>query len=256
MRALVDWERFEPGSLGWFYRLLGLTLLARIATDLHVDLWAVHDGRLFPWRHLPGLPLYPPAGLAIEWAMMGLAALAITTGFRLRAGVYLALLVSAVSLTQRYANHRALLLLVLAFLALSPVEPRRPGLSGERHPNLALIRYQLVIVYLFSALNKVRAGFLEGTALQHLLDLDAEPARALAWLVVAAEFSLPLLLWRLPWLGLGGVACLHLGFALFMPAIWPFSLLMLAMAVLFVGDTRDPGALPLAGADAVGHNCS
>jgi hypothetical protein len=207
--------------------------MARIATDIQVNLWGVHTGRLFPWAHLRGVPLYSTTGLVIEWLMLAIAGLGLATGVRRSVAARLGLVVIFVGLTQRYSNHRALLAIALLFVALRPVDCENAPLLLERHPNIALLRYQLVIVYLFSALNKLAHGFMDGHVLTVLFGIAPPLAQPLAWLFVLAELATPLLLWRAPRAGLALAFVLHVGFAALMPALWPFTITMLALAMLF-----------------------
>ena len=43
-------------------------------------------------------------------------------------------------------------------LSIAPPDLARPSFDAERHPALGLVRAQLVVVYGFSALNKVTHG--------------------------------------------------------------------------------------------------
>lgn len=230
----------QARPLEWFYRLVGLALLAQVLTDAQANLWAVHTGKLFAWQHLPGVPLYSTRGLALEWLALTVAGLGLLTAVQRRWAVRLALLTVLVGLSQRYANHRALLAIALMFAGLRHLDPADAGQLGERHPNVALLRQQLVIVYAFSALNKLLHGFTDGHVLTLLLGLSPALARPAAWLVVAAELAAPLCLWQAPALGLVLVALLHVGFAEWMPSLWPFSFTMIALAVLFTREAPVP----------------
>jgi len=95
------------------------------------------------------------------------------------------------------------------------------------------VRAQLVIVYAFSALNKLTHGFASGDSLANLLRLSSPSARVLSGAVIAAELALPIVLLRFPRVGLAGVVMLHLGFGLLVPGVWSFALAMIAMATLF-----------------------
>jgi hypothetical protein len=229
-----DWERVEARPLAWFYRLLGMALLAQVLTDLRANLWAVHTGELFAWQHVPGVPLYSTGCLVLEWLALACAGLGLVTAVQRRWAVRLGLAAVLVGLSQRYANHRALLAIALLFAALRHLDPADAAQLRERHPNVALLRQQLVLVYAFSALNKLVHGFTDGHVLTLVLGLSPALARPAAWLVVAAELAAPICLWRAPVPGLLLVALLHIGFAAWMPALWPFSITMIALAVLFM----------------------
>jgi hypothetical protein len=227
---------------------LGAALMAKVAVDVVRGVWRIHSGELFPWRHLPGVPLYSTRWLLVEWVASLAAGLSMVLGLGLRPAVGVALLTSIAGLSQRSSNQQSLMLIVLAFLALNPLgsgfcDPRRS-------PNISLVKSQFAIVYLFSGLNKILGGFLDGSALRRTLladawlpaalveagfEIDRGLVTALSRGVVLAEFALPILLLGWPRLGVAAVALLHVGFAVVMPGVLPFGLLMLAMSLLFLG---------------------
>jgi hypothetical protein len=152
------------------------------------------------------------------------------------------------------------MLLTLTFLALAldPPDPRADGFASAPRPELALAGGQLLLLYLASAAFKLRSGFCAGDSLVSLFSglrdrglsgslsaadmiawLSATPGRApaLSIAVVAAEASLPFLLYFRPLWGLAGVVALHLSFSLWMPALWPFTLTATALALLFLPET-------------------
>ncbi len=239
-------SRFEARTVAWFLRLYGVAIVADVLTELWSGVWGVHTGALYPWRHLGILPLYPARGLAIEWSLRVAAGLAIAIGARhvraVRLGVRVLVPVLFVAVLERYSNHGVLLLLIALFLSIAPPDLARPRFDDEDHPALGLVRAQLVIVYAFSALNKLTHGFARGDALVRLLALGSGPARALSLAVIAAELALPVLCVLRPRLGLAGVVLLHAGFALLVPGVWSFGLAMTAMATLYVTSDRAPSA--------------
>lgn len=227
-------EPITRHGLAGFYRLLGASCIARLATDWHAGIYRVHSGELFPWRHLPIAPLYPPGLLLVEWLLLAASGVALLLLTRVRAALYVALLATAMGLSQRYSNQSALALIVLSCCALKPTTPSDLAAQAAS-PHLDLLRYQLLIVYVFSALNKLRAGFLTGETLSVLLDMPLSIARPLSYGAVAMELLIPLLLvtrnWRLAWLA---VVLLHLSFSVLMPGLVPFGLLILALATLWL----------------------
>jgi hypothetical protein len=233
MRA-ADLERFERRSVTWFLRLYGLALVANVVHELRAGVWRVHTGELYPWRHVPIVPLYPPSVLAIEWALTAGAGVALALGLRVRIAARVAALVTFVALLQRYSNHGTLLFLVAFYLAIDPPDVRQGDFEQREHPALGLVRAQLAIVYVFTAINKVAHGFLGGGSLENLLGFRHGPAVAASWAVVVAELALPVVLLRWPRVGIVGVAALHLGFAAWMPGLESFGLAMVAMAILFL----------------------
>jgi hypothetical protein len=249
--AAQAWLGRLGGPLGPFYLVLGAALIARVGVDAVRGVWRIHSGELFPWRHLPGVPLYSTRWLLVEWMVSLAAGLAMVLGLRLRLAVGVALLASIAGLSQRSSNQQSLMLIVLAFLAL---DPSGSGFSDPRRsPNISLVKSQLAIVYVFSALEKVLGGFLDGSALRNsmtdspwlhgpLLEaaFDGGLLTALSCGLVLTEFALPVLLLRWPRLGVTAVALLHLAFAVVMPGVLPFGLLMLAMSLLFLGPRSEP----------------
>lgn len=234
--TLRELARFDRGAAFWFYRLLGATLIIVVATDVTNGVWDVHRGVLYPWRHLPIVPLYPPAVLLLEWGAIGGAGLALLfsgAGWRRGLFVRIAAVALFVSLSQRFANQRALVFLVTFFVSIAPPDTRDEPFDVAR-PSLALVRAQLVIVYVFSAVNKLAHGFGDGAAIANLLGVRADLAAVLAWGVLAAELLLPVLLWVWPRVGIAGVVLLHVAMAIALPGVWPFSAIMIAMSVLFV----------------------
>ena len=231
---LADAARFERGSIVWFFRLFGAALVANVATELCSGAWRVHSGELFPWRHLPIVPLYPPAMLAVEWIVSAAAGFALVVGVKRALAIRIAAAVILVGLSQRYSNHGALLFLVALFVSLAPPDVTASDFETRDQPNLMLVRAQLVIVYVFSAANKLAHPFASGAALEHLLGISHASAKPLAWMVIAAELALPVLLVTRPRLGIVAALALHAVFAATMPGLWSFGLVMLAMAALFV----------------------
>lgn len=272
MRALIP--VLEPGADRYDARwtraalaLLGAAWLALAGQEAANKLWLVHAGELCTRRLVTWPGLLPPAGLALEWALAAVVAALLLLGRGVRPALRLGAVLALVSAQQRYMNQKALLAIVLVFLALDPPDVREPGFSERDRPNLGLLRWQLAIVYLFSAVQKLRLGFTDGASLTNLfwyLDalsvpgwapaaplhaaLAASPAlaRALSWGVVGGELALIPLSFAAPRAALAGVAALHGAFALFMPDVLSFTLTMLALACVAAGrvpmDTGAPGA--------------
>jgi hypothetical protein len=110
-----------------YYRLLAATLVALVLADLHNDMWGFQAGRIFPYRHVPIVPLYGPIGLVLEWIGFVTSALGLLLGVRRRAALVLGAVTMFASLTQHYSNHGTLTFMVLLFTALSPpLVDRRP----------------------------------------------------------------------------------------------------------------------------------
>jgi hypothetical protein len=233
-------ERFDARSVRWFLRIYGVALVADVATELFAGVWHVHTGRFYPWRHIDIVPLYPAWTLAIEWALRATAGLALVTCAARTKIVALAARAAAVVLfvavLERYSNHGVLLFLVAFFLALMPIDVTSPSFETTPHPALGLVRAQLVIVYVFSAINKLTHGFGSGASLANLLGAGPPTAtlRLLSWLVIAGELALPFLLWKRPRIGIAMAVVMHLAFSALVPGVTSFGLTMIAMAMLFL----------------------
>jgi|CXWL01.1.fsa_nt_gi hypothetical protein len=233
MRA-ADLERFDRRSVLWFRRLFGAALIANVATEVTAGVWRVHTGELYPWRHLPVFPLWPTWALALEWTVTASAGVALLLGVRTAIAARVAAIVTLASVIERYSNHGALLFLVSLYVSFAPPDLDAPSFEATAHPNLGLVRAQLVIVYVFSALNKIAHGFASGQSLVNLLGYSPGLAKAASLAVIAVELALPVVLLRSPRIGILGVVVLHLAFAATMPGLWSFALTMIAMAVLFL----------------------
>ena len=247
-------ERFDAHAVIRFLRLFGAALVVDVVTEVMAGVWHVHTGKLYPWRNLGIVPLYPASVLAIEWALRAAAGLMLLMGARhakvLSAAVRIAAIVLFVAVLERYSNHGVLLFLIAFFLTLAPLDVTAPSFSERDQPALGLVRAQLAIVYVFSAANKLAHGFAGGHSLSNLFGsaLPQGPvAQALSVLVIATELTLPLVLLRWPRVGLAGVVAMHVGFAALVPGVASFGLAMIAMAVLFAAPSpsrRSSLALP------------
>lgn len=227
---IAELDRFEARSAHLFLRLFGVSLLVNVATEIHTGVWQVHTGALYPWRHIPIVPLYPAPVLALEWALTVLAGALLVARRHVVVATRLAAIATLSAVLQRYSNHGVLLFLVALFLSFDPSVPETGTFV---RPNLGLVRAQLVIVYVFSALNKMLHGFSSGASIANLLHLPLAWARPMAVGALVAELALPILLFVRPRLGIAGVVALHAVFAVAVPGTTSFALVMIAMAVLF-----------------------
>lgn len=212
-------------------------MVAMVVEDFAKGAWAVHSGYLFPFRAT--LPLYKPPFLVVEWLLTITAAILLFRE-RVRVGSLLGLAITGIALTQRFSNHRCLLFILLLFLVFDAgavagrASATHNGESGSA--GFTLARVQLVLVYLFSAANKLAAGFLSGESLSNLFAplLPVPIAQALSAFVIICELAIPvMLIWR-PRIGLAGLVSMHLAFAIAMPGVVSFGLLMTALGVLFL----------------------
>jgi hypothetical protein len=241
---LAALESFSARSVTWFLRVFGLALIVDVVTEMASGVWGVHTGRLYPWRNLGIVPLYPASVLALEWALRAGAGVALVVGARnakvVGAAVRVAAMVLFVAVLERYSNHGVLLFLVALYLTLAPPDVASTSFEERAHPALGLVRAQLVIVYVFSALNKLAHGFMNGHSLSNLLGGALTPgaARGLSLVVIATELALPVLLLFRPRAGVVVVIAMHVAFAALVPNVASFGLAMIAMSLL---------SLPVAG---------
>lgn len=246
-------ERFDAHAVIRFLRLFGAALVVDVVTEVMAGVWHVHTGKLYPWRNLGIVPLYPASVLAIEWALRAAAGLMLVMGARhakvLSAAVRIAAPGLFIAVLERYSNHGVLLFLIAFFLTLAPLDVTAPSFGERDQPALGLVRAQLAIVYVFSAANKLAHGFAGGHSLSNLFGsaLPQGATQVLSVLVIATELALPLVLLRWPRVGLAGVVAMHVGFAALVPGVASFGLAMIAMAVLFAAPSpsrRSSLALP------------
>lgn len=229
---LADVAVFDARTLRWMARLFGVALAIDVVTGARNGVFHVHTGELYPWRHLPFVPLYPAPVLLVEWAAtIAVAGVLVFGKVALQRHAWrAAAVVTLVALSQRYSNHGALAFIVASFVALDPPAVDEGVVTS---PLLALVRAQVVIVYVFSALNKLLHGWLTGASLASLLGMPIASARPLAFAVVAFELAIPALLFVRPRIGLVALVGLHVGFAIALDNVASFGVVMAAMAVTF-----------------------
>lgn len=231
-------EGFDARSVRWFERLFGAALLVEVATQVTSGVWSVHAGSSYPWRHLDLVPLAPPALVAIEWLLVALGAAALIAGrARTMAWRVLAPLLLW-SVLQRFSNHGSLFFMIAFFVAMAP--PADSLDETTEHPNLGLVRAQIVIVYVMSALAKLFHGFTSGASLVHLFGLAPGLARAASWGVIAGELALAVLVVKRPRIAIVAAAVMHGAFALVIPNVLSFGIAMVAMAALWLRPALSP----------------
>ncbi|UPT75689.1 MAG: hypothetical protein M0D55_08470 [Elusimicrobiota bacterium] len=228
MRALT--RPVSPDALEWAHRLLGVALAALALQQAMGGHLGVHAGALYG-RRPAFLPLLPPLAAGALWLAQILAGGAVALGLRRRWTVPAAAALALAGLSQAYFNQGMFLFLTLTALALESV---------------AAARAQLLLLYIASAAFKLRDGFWTGDSLEALLVqvserglgpiLTLEPAwaPALSKAALLGELALPALLLLTPAAGVAAAAALHLGFALALPGLWPFTATALAAALLFL----------------------
>ncbi len=222
-----------------FFNLLSLALLVCVAQEIIAGYWKVHTGEFFPWSHHSAIWMSSPFWLLVSWFALVVSSILLNLEKYRRQGVALALVAMTFSILGRYSNQYALIVIVLFHLLIT----KNLNLSFK------MLRYQLFIVYFFSAFNKIDKGFWNGVALSNLseklsgaivpqdisrLVLSGKSGIVISYTTIVLELLLPLvLLWR-PRLGFGALFLMHLGFMFMMPWIYPFTIVMIALGTLFL----------------------
>jgi hypothetical protein len=235
-------RRAQPSSsVQAFYHLLGLAIVLCVGNDIMGGIWKIHSGEYYPWGHRPFFPLLPTSFLVAKWLLMALSGGMFLFGWRIQWGKWVGFLGMLLDVSQQLHHHRFLILLVLFFLCIPSRHQPQQGLR--------LIQYQLLIVYIFSVIHKLTSKFYDGQSLVNLGAMDHEAllpkewvravfsptfSMPLSWSVIVLELAIPVLLLVRPKLGLGLAIPLHVTFSLFVPGVWPFTLIMIGMALLFL----------------------
>jgi hypothetical protein len=159
--------------------IIGIAALVR-GLEAGRVLWRVLDPQVLHLPLVSWLPQPPQAAvplLVLAWVAL---AVAFTLGYRTRlAGTGLAVLMfyTLILDQQTYSNHLYLLILIVAVVALAP-DPA------------FLLRWQLSIVYGFSALWKCNAYYLSGAVIAAHLIPPLEPWRKFEYMAPLAAASL------------------------------------------------------------------
>lgn len=262
-RARPDWQALV------FQRGLALLVALKLLEGLAAGRWALYGGELFPWgRQVAALAALPPAAY---WGLCAAqAALAALLFAGVRPRLCAGLLAGALALDtlNGLQNHRLLLTLSVALLALGRPVPRdaaRAGYLGQRvYWNLDVQGRLVALVYLSTALHKLNPNFLSGEALWaitwhvqqetgrypealYALLQRQEVCQALALVALTLELALAALLpfartcgWAIP-----AAIAMHLAFSLVMPWIWVFTGLMVLSQLAFLPTRTLPGTYVL-----------
>lgn len=248
-RRIPQWQMLV------FYYGFGLAVTWQFIEDLYMGQGLVHSGEFAPWRQrvhweaLIGLNPYPLLATAE-------AILLVLYFLRFRIGIT-ALLLAGVMFADNlgcFLNHRLLMSMEMFLIALVPPRGgtnRSDELLG--YWNLDIIRYQVSLVYVTTAIHKLNEQFLSGETLHNLFFMANEHGMTrypdwllsllqrsdvcvfLAWSTIIVELILAFALHH-------RVLCryflpvafgLHLSFGLFMPYIWIFTTQMLFTIFLF-----------------------
>ncbi len=230
-----------------FYLIFSLAVVSRIICDLLLNRAGIHAGEVFPNRHVFSfISIYPPAILYIEMALASAGAILLNLK-RVRFGCLLIIISYLMGLSQMFQNQKLLILIVACTLCIQP-------LSKTDKSSIWFLRYQLILVYSISALQKVVQGFNDGIDLslttKYLLSIESnpvikallayvsDPLNAMIFSVstVVLEFIIPIFLIKRPKIGVALVVLLHFSMNLLMKDIMPFSLTMIALSLPFLMD--------------------
>ena len=255
---------FEPvdiASIAVFRMMFGAILFWEVWRFFEHG-WIRHNYVLpkfhFKYYGFEWLPAWPGDWMYIHFAMVGVLALCVTTGFlyRITSALFLLGFTYWFLLDQTfYLNHLYLVVLLAFLLAVTPahrarsVDARlRPRIRSSTIPAwyLWLLRFQVGIVYFYSGVAKINGDWLQGEPLRQWLPRRSHYPLIGPWLAdewTAFFFSyggllfdlvvVPLLLWRRtrPWAFAAAVAFHVLNRCLFNIGIFPE--LMLAATLLF-----------------------
>jgi HTTM domain len=189
---------------------------------------------LFPW---PRPSTFVMTCIVVAWAGLG-AAVAAGIAVRVTGALLAASIGYVVTLDQQtYSSHVYLLALASGLLAVAHTK------SG-REPAVALLRWQLVIVYAFAAASKINPVFLSGLVIAANLRPVFQGIRSfplmmsLAVATVAAEGFVAWSLLRPKWRTAGAAigVVLHIGFVVMITetvAMIVFAMICLSMYPLF-----------------------
>ena len=226
---LIAWLKQNNESV--FFALLSFAIFSRVVTDISIGRWAIHAGELFPIRHLPSVPVYSQVFLALEWLLSVVGAAMLFNPKLRRVGAALALIGIGASLTQLFQNQKTLIFLTLAILICAN--------PYKSEPAKKLLQWQLLLMYLFTALSKLNGEFLTGETLRALfaaqiaLPLGPIVFKIISWITIGFEFLIPVLLLGRSLIGLALVVFIHLLFGIGLPDVWPFTFVTFALVVLF-----------------------
>lgn len=228
----------------WFYRLFGVALLTRVVEDQFNGRWSIHSGEMFPWRHMPAFPLVPTSGLVLEWVVLAVCGVGLVSGRWRILWARVAFVALFLSLAQMFQNQKLLLWFISGALSLAPPLPGGPVRW--------VLRWQLIVVYGFTAIHKLLQNFHDGDVIRgvatYLLEAGASGPRRLLLEglsvplisqfasvgALALELAIPLFLMTRPKVGLVCVIALHVSFSLAMPDLFAFGFAMTSLAFLFV----------------------
>ena len=246
-----------------FYYGIGLVVVWKTLQDIVMGQAAVHAGMLAPWRQFVDLGAW--FGQGYFWGIVSAKAILLVAyffRFQIRVVAIALGILTFCDCLSGFSNHRLFLALELLLIAVvPPIKSADQSSSSELFPywNLGIIRFQVSLIYLVTAIHKCNVEFLSGRTLNNLFYMvhDQGMLHYPDWLyVVLQDTRLCLLMgtstvlieillaiglhsqrFFLPFIFLG--AMLHLSFALFIPYIWIFSTQMLFTLFLFYRTTAE-----------------
>lgn len=261
---LTRWRAYllaevDGASLALFRALFGLIMaweVVRYFQNGWIARYYIDPG--FHFSYLPFIQPWPGQGMYWHFVVTGLLALLVAAGLWYRATAWLfCLAFSYIFLLDKaqYLNHFYLIALLSLLLAVAPAHrawsldralARRPRPPTVPRWSLALLRFQVGLVYFYGGIAKLNADWLSGQPLGEWLarrdhlplvgPLLAQPWAGVAfgWGGLLVDLCVPfLLLWpRTFWLGAAAAVAFNLLNArIFSIGIFPW--LMIAALVLF-----------------------
>lgn len=230
-----------------FYFIFSLAIISRVISDLLLNRQGIHSGEVFPSRqYFPSIPIYSVFVFYLELTLAFVGALLLNSK-KVRTASLIIVIAYLMGLSQMFQNQKTLILIVASTLLIQP-------LSKNDRSSIWFLRYQLILVYSISALQKMFSGFNSGLDLlettKYLLGLennlfikqlltylqDPRTAEVFSLSTIVVELLIPIALIKAPRLGVALVILLHLSMNLLMKDITPFSLTMLALSLTFLMD--------------------
>lgn len=234
-RAKLAFARF------WIFGLLAVDAFLQLRHAPRYGAGGFNVGQL------PGINVGPSRiGVGIAYIMLAYLFGSIALGVGSRITVALSALIYAwlyfSSQLDSYQHHY-LMVLVLALSAAVPWFA--DGSDRARSWALRVILIQLGILYLWAAIAKMDASWLDGSALRAALDaggvrrmVNAIGFESASWLVILVEMNLALMIWipRMWWIAFPLGVAMHVGIAFTNLEIGLFSWLMVALYLLVIPD--------------------
>jgi hypothetical protein len=213
-----------------FYFLISGAILARVYSDLAGGRFGIASGELFPYRHSYSfLPIYNQYFFILEIIVLSLGGFLILDFKNRKYGLILSTIVLFFSLMQMFQNQKVLLFIVLFVLCLQYFVKDKKNIFD-------FLKWQLILVYMFTGLSKINSEFLNGEVLAVIMNgviTNQFAIKIISVATVCTELILPLVLFLKPKLGFIVVVIFHLGLSLFMDNVLSFGLTSIALAWLF-----------------------